>query len=565
MILRFGWLPALVILVGCIGNPQKTAPLPSFEEASARTGLSFQHFTGATGEYYLPEIMGSGAVLFDFDNDGDLDVFFPQGSFIDRGRSERDALFPLPEGFKPGGRLFRNELNPRGRLTFTDVTGSSGLVFPGYGMGAAIGDIDNNGTLDLLVTGLGRCALFRNNGNGTFTDITKDTGISDDALSMSAAFLDYDRDGRLDLFVTHYVHGSTLERKKCGTPAGEMDYCSPRVFSPAVARLYHNEGHSRFRDVTVESGIGSAAGPGLGVAVSDFNGDGWPDILVANDGAASFLWINQKNGTFRESGLEFGLAYNNAGKAQAGMGLALGDVDNDGTEEIVKTNLYREGVNLYRKVSPGLFTDAAEAFQLLSPTYLLTGFGTGLFDFDNDGWLDLFITNGAVTIMEEQRGARYPYRQSNLLLHNERGKFRPVPAPALAEKLVGRGAAFGDIDNDGDIDIVVSNNNGPARLYLNTLSKSGFREAHWLRVRLEGSHGDRFAFHALITLVTRSGKKQVRRIQPDGSYLSMSDPSAHFGLGAEKEVKSLTVLWPDGSRSLHSVASVDREIRIKQP
>ena len=558
----------MLALAGCGRAVQTPVPVDAlaFEEASGPTGLNFRHFTGATGEYYLPEIMSPGVALFDFDGDGDLDVYLVQGAFIDAGKSMQDASFPMPQGWKHGGRLFRNELVPGGTLRFTDVTEGSGIATPFDGMGVAVGDFDNDGAIDLLATGLGRSALFRNLGNGRFRDVTDEVGVRDEQLSTSAAFVDYDRDGWLDLFVAHYVHGTTIERKKCRNPAAELDYCGPQAFPPSVDRLYHNDRGRRFEDVTAASGIGAAAGPGLGVVIGDLNSDGWPVIYVANDGAASFLWLNQQNGTFREAGLELGVAYSADGKAQAGMGVAIGDIDNDGREELFKTNLRREGANLYRRDASGAYGDASSRLNIMSATMPHTGFGVGFADFDNDGWLDAFVSNGAVMAMEAQHGEPYPYRQSNVLLRNRRGTFTPV-APGtgpLAEQTVGRGVAFGDVDNDGDIDFVVANNNGPTRLFLNTLSKRGIDRAHWLRVRLETAAAGRRGFQALMRLETSAGT-QIRRIDPSGSYLCASDPSAHFGLGAETRVRSLSVEWADGSHSTHTVEAIDREIQIRQP
>jgi hypothetical protein len=545
----------------------------AFEEVAERTGLRFHHFNGATGEYYLPETMGPGVALFDYDNDGDLDVFLAQGDFLEAGKTLKDAAFPLPQGWKRGSRLFRNELIPEGKLRFTDVTDVSGIVTGFDAMGAAVGDYDNNGTLDLLVTGFGKCALFKNGGDGKFIDVSRQIGIDDGQFSTSAAFVDYDRDGWLDLFVAHYVRGTTAERKHChvGTggrvfggligpaPSNQFGYCNPSAYQPTISRLYHNEHGRRFRDVTVPSGIGSAPGPGLGVLIADFNGDGWPDIYVANDGAASHLWLNQKNGTFREAGVEFGVSYSADGKAQAGMGVALGDIDNDGQEEILKTNLHDEGANVYKKGAGGVYTDVARQINVLSATLSLTGFGVGFADFDNDGWMDGFVANGGVATMADQ--------QRTLLLHNIGGSFKEVLAldGPLAERSVGRGVAFGDIDNDGAIDFVVANNNGPARLFLNTLAQRGFDQAHWLRVRLESRDAGLRGYQAVVYLESESGIKQMRRVDPAGSYLSASDAVAHFGLGKDRRIKSLSVVWPDRSKTTHAVDAIDKEIRIRMP
>ncbi|PYV12803.1 MAG: hypothetical protein DMG07_16310 [Acidobacteria bacterium] len=267
---------------------------PAFREAAAETGLEFRHFTGATGQFYIPEIMGAGVALFDYDNDGDLDVYLVQGTMLDRTKRPAESIFPPGPGFRAGNRLFRNELVPAGKLRFTDVTEAAGVGHEGYGMGVAVGDYDNDGRLDLYVTNFGSNVLYHNNGNGTFTDRTRDAGVDDPRWSTSAAFLDYDRDGRLDLFVSNYVDFTVKGNKKCQAPTGEPDYCTPAAYRPVPARLFHNEGNGRFTDVTERAGLGAAFGPGLGVVCADFDGDGWTDIYVANDGAANLLWITAR-------------------------------------------------------------------------------------------------------------------------------------------------------------------------------------------------------------------------------------------------------------------------------
>src|SRR5437660_304967 len=473
--------------------------VPLFREVAEEVGLKFHHFTGATGEFYMPEIMGSGVALFDYDNDGDLDVYLIQGATFDPAQDPRHAKFPSPAGWKPANRLFRNLLSETGKLQFVDVTEQAGVGHVGYGMGVAVGDYDNDGFQDLYVTNFGRNVLYHNNGDGTFTDVTAKAGVDDPRWSTSAAWVDYDRDGRLDLFVANYLDVTVRGNKHCYAPTGERDYCTPKMYQPVPARLFHNRGDGTFQDVTEAAGIAAAVGPGLGIVCADFNGDGWPDIYVANDGAAAHLWINQRNGTFKETSLLSGTAYSVDGLPQAGMGVATGDFDGDGDQDIFKTNLTNEGANLYVNDGHGNFNDASAEFGLLLPTFPYTGFGTEWFDYDNDGRLDLFIANGAANRMESLRGSPDPCGQPNQLFHNEADgkKFREMKGatgPAFAKAEVSRGAAFGDIDNDGAMDIVVANNNGPLRLLLN--QSHSLNRNHWLLVRLEASHGNRLGIGA---------------------------------------------------------------------
>jgi hypothetical protein len=367
---------------------------------------------------------------------------------------------------------------------------------------------------------------------------------------MSATLLDYDRDGDLDLFFVNYLDFTLLGNRQCFSPAGELDYCSPAIYRPVPARLFRNGGSGRFADVTLSSGIGAKFGPGLGVVAADVNLDGWMDIYVANDGAANLLWINKGNGTFEEAGLESGVAYAVDGVPRAGMGVTAGDFDNDGDDDILVTNLRREGCTLFRNDDTGFFYDATEEFGLTS-SFLFTGFGVEWFDYDNDGWLELFVANGAVTILETLRGSPYPFHQRNQLFHNEgeRERFRETSSlagPALALSEVSRGAAFGDIDNDGDIDIVVSNNNGPARLLLNQANRLNA----WLLVRLQGTRDNRDGIGARLALHRKGQKTLWRRVASDGSYLSACDSRVHFGLGAATTIEALEVQWPCGNKEV---------------
>lgn len=533
-----------------------------FRDAAAETGLRFHHFTGATGEMFMPEIMGSGCALLDYDNDGDLDVYLIQGNLLDETRSMRNARYPLPPGWKPGNRLFRNELVPSGRLRFTDVTEAAGVGHVGVGMGVATGDVDNDGDVDLYVTNLGANVLYRNNGNGSFTNVTREAGVDDPRWSSSAAFVDYDRDGDLDLFVANYVDFTPRNHKRCFAPTGEPDYCTPRAYNPLRHRLFRNEGKGAFTDVSQAAGIAGVAGPGLGVSCADFDGDGWPDIYVANDGAANFLWRNKGDGSFEETGLLSGAAYGMDGIARAGMGATAGDFDNDGDEDIFVTNLTREGSTLYRNDGRGNFMDATQPFSLAQPSFLSTGFGAGWFDYDNDGRLDLFAANGAVTIIPRLKGASYPFGQRNQLFHNEGASFRDVAAagPALQLAEVSRGAAFGDVDNDGDVDVLVANNNGPARLLLNQTGARG----HWLTVRLEGVTDNRLGLGARVAVKLRGHEPLWRRAHTDGSYLSASDPRVHFGLGAATMIEAVIVQWPDGKTESWSGIKANSHLTLRQ-
>jgi enediyne biosynthesis protein E4 len=552
---------AILLLTGgeVGGRPAPAEPL--FVESAAEVGLAFTHVNGATGQYYMAEQMGSGVALFDYDNDGDLDVFLVQGGPLGSGAAAAAAG-------GPASRLFRNDLAAGAggtrTLHFTDVTERAGVGLHAYGMGAAVGDYDGDGDLDLFVTSFGPETLFRNNGDGTFTDVTATAGVSDDLWSTSAAFVDYDRDGRLDLFVANYVDFTIAGNRRCFDSVGAPDYCSPRVYRPVPDRLYRNLGDGHFSNVTEAAGLARADGAGLGVSAGDYNGDGWPDIYVANDATPNQLWINRRDGTFEDEGLLSGSALNAAGNPEGSMGIASGDYDLDGDEDLFITNIVGETFAMYENDGRGNFEDVRIRTGLAAPTAAFTGFGTDWFDYDNDGWLDLFMANGAVNTIAAQRGAPVPFRLKNLLFRNTgRKQFDDVSASggaAFARTEVGRGAAFGDVDNDGDIDVVVSNNGGPTRLLVNQTGS----HAHWLQIRLEQPGGNPSAVGAWIALERPGRPTLFRRVRSDGSYLSASDLRAHFGLGEAGAIGAVTVQWPDGERERWTDVKPDRMVTLRR-
>ena len=555
----FPWFEFLVpigasVILGCgtVGSPvpETSKQKAIFREVADAVGLNFRHFIGSTGEFFLPEIMGAGGALVDYDRDGDLDVYLLQGAALDPSKSPGSTRFAPPQQHWPGNRLFRNELVPTGSLSFTDVTDAAGVGHQGYGQGATVGDFDNDGDADIYVTNFGSNVLYRNNADGTFSDITRQAGVDDPRWSAGAAFLDYDRDGALDLFVTNYVDFTIRNNKVCYDPTGGRDYCNPAVYGSVPDKLFHNERTGRFTDVSDQAGIGTAFGNGLGVVCADFDSDGWIDIYVANDGNPNQLWRNQGDGTFEDVALMAGVAYNANGLAEASMGVTVGDFDTDGDEDLFVTHLALETNTLYLNNGSGLFHDVTNQMSLGGASATYTGFGTEFLDYDNDGFLDLFVANGAVTNIASLRGSPYPFHQRNQLFRGlGLGRFVEVNAlggSALALSEVSRGAAFGDIDQDGDVDVLVTNNNGPARLLLNDVGSDG----HSLRVRLEGVESSREGIGARVAVFGSGPALLWKRVHSDGSYLSASDATLHFGLGDDAAVQGIGVVWPNGKREI---------------
>ncbi len=543
-------------------GPVPPAPQPLFRDVAAETGLDFHHFSGATGDLLMPEILGAGLALIDYDNDGDLDVYLLQGTML---QPDKKPLIPPPPGWKPGNRLFRNLLSETGKLQFEDVTEKAGVGNIGYAMGVAVGDYDNDGYQDIYVTNFGRNVLYHNNGDGTFTDVTQEAGVGDPRWSTSAAWVDYNGDGLLDLFVCDYVDFTVRGHKKCYSPSGQPDYCSPIAYHSIPSRLFRNLGNGKFVDVTESSGIGSSYGPGLGVICMDFNGDGLIDIYVANDTSANLLWLNQGDGTFKEAGLDVGVALSADGLPKAGMGVTADDINNDGHLELLVTNLNREGVSLFRSDGKGMYDEDTAQFRLAQPTFGYTGYGVSFFDYDNDGLMDLFIANGAMTIIDSMQNDATPYAQKNQLFHNEGpGKgFREVTdvaGPSLQMIEVSRGAAFGDIDNDGNMDIVVTNEDAPARIFLNEARSRN----HWLLVKLEAPKLNRFGMGARVGVFRSNMPALWRHAHTDGSMLSASDIRVHFGLGNNPKIEAVVVEWLGGKKEKWERVRADRIITLRQ-
>jgi hypothetical protein len=529
-------------------NPSKPPQHPVFRDVARSVGLDFTHINGASDQKFFPEIMGSGGLLLDFDNDGWLDVFLVDGgSFADPAVARRARH-----------RLYRNG----GGGMFADVTAASGIDHREYGMGSCAGDIDNDGLIDLYITNVGPNLLYRNTGGGRFMEVPKAAGAAGGMWSTSCAFVDVDRDGFLDLFVTNYVDAAGGKNEFCGVsgPPPIRDYCHPLIYPPLTSALYRNSGRGTFEDVSARSGIAGHRGNGLGVAVADVDDDGWPDVFVANDSMPNFLFHNQRDGTFAEIAGLAGVAVAADGKARAGMGTAFGDFSGNGRPGLVVTNHETEMHSLFTNAGDRLFSDVTLRTGIGPATRPYVGFGVAFLDYDNDTRLDIAIANGHVMANAALLRAGARYAQRNLLLRNTGDRFVDMKGdagPGFAVELVSRTLATGDIDNDGDLDVLITNNGAGANLLLNDGGGAG----NAILVRAIGDKSpstslrasNSSAIGAKLTLTTGQ-RRQHREVQSGSSYLGQNDLRAHFGLGAATRADRLEIRWPSGTTE--SIANI---------
>jgi enediyne biosynthesis protein E4 len=518
-----------------------STPDVRFVDATKAAGIAFAHKNSATSNKYLIETMGGGVALLDYDNDGRLDVFLTNGAKIDD---------PMPDGRLPdkSDPVYWNRLYQQTRSgTFVDVTekaGLSGALQNAYGMGIAVGDYDNDGFEDVYVTNYGGNTLYRNNGDGTFKDVTERAGVRAGGWSTSAGFFDYDNDGKLDLFVARYVDWSFSKNRYCGEKKeGYRAYCHPDNFEPVTNILYHNQGDGTFADVSSKSRLDASSGKGLGVAFADYDDDGFVDVYVANDSVQSFLFHNNGNGTFEEVGLLAGVGFTEDGKTFAGMGVDFSDYDNDGRPDVFVTDLSNERYRLFRHSGAGGFRDVSDATGVGGATLPFSGWSTRFVDYDNDGWKDIFVAQGHVMDTIEKTAPNLKYLQPPLLLRNESARFVRVAAgDVFQQEWAGRGAAFGDLDNDGDIDIVLSNVGQNAVV----LRNEGGNQNRWLQIRTAGTRSNRDGIGCRVKVSTASGPTQYFTVSTAVGYLSASDKRLTVGLGRDPVATLVEIRWPSG-------------------
>ncbi len=529
----------MVLLLHALELPP---PGVKFTDVTTAAGIHFTHNAGRSGKKWLPETMGSGCAFLDADGDGWLDVLLINGKDL------------APHGRHTTAALYRN--NHYG--TFSDITRGSGLDIEIYGMGVAVGDYDNDGRDDIYITALGGDHLFHNEGGGHFHDVTAPAGIRNDAFASSAAWVDYDRDGKLDLFVANYVQWSAKGDLWCSLDGSSKSYCTPESYKGTSSRLYRNLGNGKFEDVTEKAGLADATSKSLGVAVVDFNNDGWPDLFISNDTQPNKLYRNLGNGRFQEEGLSAGVAFGEDGVARGAMGVDAADYDRSGREHLVVGNFSNQMLGLYHNEGNGLFVDEAPRSPIGRSSLLSLTFGLFFFDYDLDGYPDIFAANGHI---EEEIGRVQPkiqYAELPLLFRNM-GQGRFEPANAFTRPLVARGAAYGDFDHDGDLDVLVATNNGPAYLYRN----DGGNRNHWLQMRLEGTRSNRDGIGAVVRM-SGAGGTQMQTVHSGSSYCSASDLALTFGLGRDTQASAIEIQWPSGARQKLANVKADQRLTIRE-
>lgn len=516
----------------------------TYIDVTPQTGIHFKDCNSATSEKYLIESMTGGVALLDYDNDGFLDIFVVNGARIHPGQKDDEA----PDKSSPDcwNRLYHN--NHDG--TFTDVTERAGVRGKGFGMGAAVGDFDNDGFPDLLVTNFGSAILYRNNGNGTFSDVTAKAGLKTEGWMSSAGFFDYNNDGKPDLFICRYLDWNFSKNIYCGSrEPGGRSYCHPDNFKPISNYLFHNNGDGTFTDVSAKSRVAASPGKALGIAFADFNNDGRIDVSIANDSFPQLLFLNNGDGTFTENGVAAGVAFTDDGKTFAGMGTDAGDVDDDGRPDIVTTALSNETYGYFHNDGQGMFSYETNVSRLGEITRTFGGWGMRLYDYDSDGSKDLFFANSHVMDNIEKTQPHVEYKEPLLLLKQVNHKFVNVSAQSGAvfkEKWASRGAAFGDLDNDGDIDVVVVTCGGT--LYV--LRNEGGNQNGWIGLRLTGTRSNRDAIGAKIALTSEMGNVQHGMVTTTASYQSAQDQRVYFGLGQEKAIRKVEITWPSGTKQV---------------
>ncbi|HLX45518.1 MAG TPA: CRTAC1 family protein [Bryobacteraceae bacterium] len=523
--------------------PDSASEPVRFTDITAAAGIKFVHNSGRAGKKWLPETMGSGCAFFDADGDGWLDILLINGKdWTPRGRRSTAALY-------------RNNHNG----TFTDITRASGLDIEIYGLGVTIGDYDNDGRDDVYITALGGDHLFHNEGTGRFRDVTRDSGIQNANFSSSAAWLDYDRDGKLDLFVANYVQWTPQNDLYCSLDGSTKSYCTPESYKGTSSKLYHNLGGGKFEDVTSKAGLADPTSKSLGVAVLDYNNDGWPDLFISNDTQPNKLYRNLQNGQFKEEGLPAGVAFGEDGVARGAMGVDAADYDRSGHPHLIVGNFSNQMLGLYHNEGHGLFVDEAPRSSIGRASLLSLTFGLFFVDYDLDGYPDILAANGHI---EEEIGRIQPkiqYRELPLLFHNQtHGKFDTVNA--FTQPMVARGAAYGDFDQDGDLDVLFSTNAGPAYLYRN----DGGNRNHWLQLKLIGSKSNRSAIGA-VARVSSAGGTQSQTVHSGSSYCSASDLALTFGLGSDPQATAIEIDWPSGTHQKLTNVAAGQRLTVREP